>query len=147
MITRVPWQPGGASDRPGPVLVSLTDLVMFRRSEQVVAMRDGLRLRRSWPQMPGAVGMWLWWEAPGLRSGSVSVWKSEEDLRAFIRWAPHVEIMRRNRGKGDLASHSWQADGFDPAQVWSKALRLIATRAGSQQRLPGERDPDRARCR
>jgi hypothetical protein len=126
MIVRMPWQAGGAADWPGRVLVSLTDFEMHRRGEQVLAIRDGLRLRRSWRQMPGAVGLWLWWDAPGMRSGSISVWKSAEDLRAFVRWAPHVEIMRRNRDRGTLGSESWELERFDPAGAWAEASRRLA---------------------
>ena len=127
MIVRIPWQPGGSEHWTGSVLVSVTDFEMYGRREQAAAVRDGLRLRRSWPRMPGAVGMWLWWMAPGLRSGSVSIWRTAEDLRAFVRWAPHVDIMRRNRDTGHLrGSLSWELETFDPARVWSDASGLLA---------------------
>ena len=135
MIVRIPRQDGGSAHWTGPVLVSVTDFEMHGRREQSAAIRDSLRLRRSWHRMPGAVGLWLWWMAPGLRSGSVSIWKSADDLRAFVRWAPHVEIMRRNRDTGHLRdSVCWELEAFDPAGVWSDASRMIRSpgpRAGT----------------
>jgi heme-degrading monooxygenase HmoA len=126
VIVRVPWQAGGSAHWTGRVLVSVTDFEMHGRREQAAALRDGFRLRRSWHRMPGAVGLWLWWMPPGLRSGSVSIWRSAEDLRAFVRWAPHVEIMRRNRDTGHLrGSLSWELEAFDPAGVWSDASEVL----------------------
>jgi heme-degrading monooxygenase HmoA len=130
VIVRVPWQPGGSAQWIGRVLVSVTDFEMHGRREQAAAVRDGFRLRRSWHRMPGAVGLWLWWMAPGLRSGSVSVWKSADDLRAFVRWPAHVEIMRRNRDTGHLrGSATWDLETFEAPSVWSAASELIRSPA------------------
>jgi hypothetical protein len=59
---RTPWQAGQASGE-GPVLVSFTNFTPHRRAEWAGIARSGLRLRRSWPQMDGAVGMWMWADA------------------------------------------------------------------------------------
>jgi hypothetical protein len=43
---------------------------------------------------------------------------------AFVRWAPHVEIMRRYRRRGSITAVSWQAERFNPAEAWGKAKEL-----------------------
>jgi hypothetical protein len=124
-MTRMPWKQGPEADWRGPVYVSLTDFRVHRARDLPRVWATGIRLRRAWPDRPGAVGLWLWAEPFRRRGGSVSVWRSEEDLRAFVRWAPHVEIMRRYRGSGDLESAAWQADSFDSAAAWAEASRRL----------------------
>jgi heme-degrading monooxygenase HmoA len=128
MIITAPLKHGAARDWDGPITVSVTDFRTFRLRDLPRVWRTGLRLRRAWPHIPGAVGLYLWADIPHKRSGSVSIWKTEDDLRAFVRWAPHVEIMRRNRDSGHLLSETWSADQFDPA-IWRTARRRLTDRA------------------
>jgi heme-degrading monooxygenase HmoA len=124
LTMRTPWQQGTAAGE-GPVLVSFTNFTPHRRRDWPGIARSGRRLRRSWPQMKGAVGMWMWADATLRRGGgSVSVWESEEDLMAFVRWAPHLEIMRHYRQRGSIMAVSWQAERFDPKEIWRRSLRL-----------------------
>jgi hypothetical protein len=110
------------------VLITLTDFQLDRARDLLGAYQAGMRLRRAWPQLQGAVGLWLWAAPQAKRSGSVSVWESEEDLRRFVTWPVHVAIMHKYRPAGKLVSTSWPADRFDAAQVWQQAVRRL--RAG-----------------
>jgi hypothetical protein len=114
----------GPSRADGSVLVSVTDFEVTGVRDRIGAWVLGLRLRRAWPSMPGAIGLWLWVKPLRRRAGSVSVWRSEEDLRRFVAWPRHVAIMRRYRGAGDLTSTSWWAE-FDAAQIWATAERRL----------------------
>jgi len=120
-MMRAPWMPGPAHAWPDRVIVSLTDFTLHQARDLPQVWRTGMRLRRSWPQMSGAVGVWLWSLPAERRSGSVSVWQTEEDLLRFVRWPVHMEIMRRHRTTGTLESTTWEADHFIAAQVWSTA--------------------------
>jgi hypothetical protein len=62
----------------------------------------------------------------GGRSGSVSVWTSEDDLRRFVGLPLHVDVMRRNRDRGTLRSTTWTADAFVRADVLDRARQWIA---------------------
>jgi heme-degrading monooxygenase HmoA len=125
VLVRTPWKAGQASGE-GPVLVSFTNFTPHRRADWAGIARSGLRLRRSWPQMDGAVGMWMWADATLARGGgSVSVWESAEALIAFVRWAPHVEIMRRYRERGRVVASTWEAGRFDPGETWARARELV----------------------
>ena len=120
------WVTGPFTADDAPVFVSVTDFHVVRARDLPVVWIEGLRLRRAWPTMPGAVGMWLWAQPLRKRSGSVSVWRSEDDLRSFVRWPRHVAIMRRYRDAGELASFSWLAERFDSDEIWGAARRRLA---------------------
>jgi hypothetical protein len=44
---------------------------------------------------------------------------------AFVRWAPHVEIMRRYRERGRVVASTWEAGRFDPGETWARARGLV----------------------
>jgi len=127
VILRLPWKPGGAAEWRGRAFVSVTEFRTFRLRDLPRSWRDGIKLRRSWGQMPGAVGLWLWSDPLHRRGGSVSIWRDEEDLRAFVRWEPHVAIMRRSREKGRLISCTYSRETLHRDQVWREARRLLAS--------------------
>lgn len=91
------------------------------------AARAGLRLREGWFAMQGAVGLWLWLQPMRRRSGSVSVWRTEEDLRRFVRLPLHVAIMKRFRPRGEVRSRTWEAEAFDAAGVKDESRRLLTS--------------------
>jgi hypothetical protein len=122
------WWTRGPADPSGPALVSVTDFELNRVTDLARVYLQGLRLRRAWPTMPGAVGMWMWGRPLQKRSGSVSVWRSEADLRRFVGWPRHVEVMRGYRDAGTLSSTSWSEPSFDAGAVWNTARAVIAGR-------------------
>ena len=119
------WIDGPAGPDGRPVLVSVTDFYIPRTRDLIRATLEGLRLRRAWPSMPGALGLWLWVKPLSRRSGSVSVWSSNEDLRRFVGWQRHVQIMRRYRPVGELTSASWWTERFDVSEIWETAERRL----------------------
>lgn len=129
MILHAPWK-AGSIGADGPVLISLTAYTANRHADLPGIYRAALGLRRVWPKIDGAMGLLLWSEPTLRRAGSVSVWRSEEDLRGFVRWAPHVEIMRRYRERGSLVSESWHSEGLDLSRLWREARWRLA-RPGS----------------
>lgn len=126
MTTRTAWTPGPAESTSGPVLISVTDYTAHRWRDVPSIFLSGMRLRRAWPRMQGAVGMWLWADPLRRRSGSISVWTSEEDLRRFVRWPVHMAIVRKYRARGSLVAGSWQAERFARSEVLREAYRRLA---------------------
>ncbi|WP_049558233.1 antibiotic biosynthesis monooxygenase family protein [Nonomuraea sp. SBT364] len=112
------WITGPASDSPGPLVATLTDYRAQRLLDLPGIARRGWSLSRLWPVLPGAVGMWLWADLGGRRAGSLSVWRSEDDLRAFVRLPEHVRIMRDYRHRGALHSRTWILETLDRAALW-----------------------------
>ncbi|MFF0306861.1 hypothetical protein ACFYSC_05505 [Streptosporangium sp. NPDC004379] len=112
-MLRTRWIAGPAAGHPGPLVAALTDYRADRLLDLPGIARRGLALSRLWPALPGAVGMWLWADLPGRRVGSLSVWRGEDDLQAFVRLREHVQIMREYRHRGVLRSRTWQVDDLD----------------------------------
>jgi heme-degrading monooxygenase HmoA len=117
-VLRSRWIAGPAADRPGPLAASLTDFRMNRLRDLPGIARRARSLSRLWPELPGAVGMWLWVDVADRRVGSLSVWRGEDDLQAFVRLRAHVEIMREYRHRGALQSRTWQIDALDKDALW-----------------------------
>jgi hypothetical protein len=126
-LLRLPWKSGPSADFGGPVLVSVTDFHVRAARDVAGVYVTGLRLRRAWPELEGAVGIWLWGKPLQKRSGAVSVWRTADDLRRFVSWPVHVAIMRKYRGVGTITTRDWEADRFIPAEVWRAASLRLAT--------------------
>jgi hypothetical protein len=121
----MPWRPGPAHGTTGPVLISVTDFRLSRAQDLPGAYVAALRLQHAWPNLSGAVGLWLWGQPLRKRSGAVSVWLDEEALRRFVTWPVHVAIMRKYRTAGELVSTSWHAERLLPDGVWQEARRWL----------------------
>lgn len=124
---RTPWQAGPEAAPPsGPAFVSVTEFTADRHTQTVPIALAGLRLRRSWPRTPGAVGMWLWADPWRKRSGSVSVWTDERSLYAFVGRPDHIRIVRAHRDRGATRATTWTADRPGQDAVWAAAHALIS---------------------
>ena len=119
------WMPGPVPAKDGPVLVSVTDFRVDRRGVLAGVAVQGMRMRMGWYAMPGAVGLWLWSLPASSRSGSISVWSSEEDLERFVNLPHHVDIMSRYGPRGTVRSTTWHADTFEHHAVVERAREWI----------------------
>ncbi|MFF4058839.1 hypothetical protein ACFYZ8_23140 [Streptomyces sp. NPDC001668] len=124
-ILRSRWKSGPAIPLDGPVLVGVTDFTADGHGQAVAVALAGMRLRRTWPSTPGAVGMWLWADPLRRRSGSVSVWADERGLKEFTGRPDHARIVRAHHGRGELRSARREFEEFEPDAVWAYALGLI----------------------
>lgn len=60
----------------------------------------------------------------------MAVWRDHRALRGFVGWPPHVEIMEAYRGRGRLTSTTWDAESFEPGDVWARSrARLMSAAA------------------
>jgi hypothetical protein len=125
VVVRMPWRRGRATGAEGPVFVSATELVLVRARDLPRAYLDGVRMRRTSASLEGSVGLWIWAQPLRRRSGAVSVWRGEGDLRAFVSLPAHQEIMRRYRGASAVRSWSWTEGHLDRDGVWQRARVLI----------------------
>jgi hypothetical protein len=115
------WKRGAAEGASGEVLVAVTDFRVHRWRHVPGVWWNGLALRRKWPSTDGAVAQRFWTEPARRRSGSVSVWTSEEALRRFLGSAKHRSLARRYRDRAHLETFKWQAERFDPEAIWAEA--------------------------
>ncbi|OBF51283.1 hypothetical protein A5756_20050 [Mycobacterium sp. 852002-53434_SCH5985345] len=115
------WLPGPSDSTRFPVVVSFTDFHSESEQDWQQVAELGLRLAQSWPIMHGAVGLWLWGKPAECRGGSLSVWDSRSDLRRFIRWPVHAEIVKNWRGRVRVESVTWTDERFVPTVTWGRA--------------------------
>jgi hypothetical protein len=119
------WMPGPVDPHDANVVVSVTEFAARHRRDLPGIAVKGLRMRMGWYAMPGAVGMWLWAVPAPVRSGSVSVWASEEDLERFITLPHHVDIMKRYGDRGTVRSTTWREERFDHTAILQRARTWI----------------------
>lgn len=124
-ILRAPWQPGPEPPTDAPVVVGVTDFTALGFGQAAAVALAGARLRRTWAETPGALGMWLWADPVRRRSGAVSVWADERALKEFVGRPDHLRIVRAHRGRGELRSATREFAEFEPSVVWAYALDLI----------------------
>ncbi|WP_328723070.1 hypothetical protein OHT52_28645 [Streptomyces sp. NBC_00247] len=108
---------GMRGDRSGPLIVSVTDFTSDAYRDLPDIARRGFALRRRWPQLDGAVGMWLWATPLARRCGSVSVWTGRRALAEFVRLPEHVAIMDEYRDRGTIRSVIRDYENFDAARI------------------------------
>ncbi|WLQ39671.1 hypothetical protein P8A22_06440 [Streptomyces laculatispora] len=128
------WQGGPAARTVGTgaeVVVGVTEFVTHRPWSTLSVGAAGLRLRRTWPLTPGAVGMWLWVDmGPRMnRSGSITVWTAHEHLLGFVARPDHRRIVSDHRDRGTLRSAAWTAPFTSPAALRESAWRLVSKTA------------------
>lgn len=124
-MLRTGWRPGPEAGTDGAVLVSVTDFTFARRLDLPGIARAAVRLRRGWPTLDGAVGLWLWTAPWARRCGAVSVWTGDQALYGFVGLPDHVAIMRKYRTRGETRVTTWMSPGFDEARVWRDAYRVL----------------------
>jgi len=123
------WTKGPESPDARDVFVSVT---RFKASSILDLPRialAGFALKRRWPELPGAIGTLLWVDIGERSSGSVSIWRAESDMRNFVRWKPHVEIVKRYRAAGVMTATAWVVPQFDREAVRREASRWLARAA------------------
>lgn len=104
---------GPVAPSDAPVVVSLTEFTARRLRDLPLIARDGLALARGWWALEGAIGVTLYFDARRRSGGSLSLWRSEADLRRFIGLPRHAAIMRRYRERVTVRAATWVTDAHD----------------------------------
>lgn len=132
-----PWKPGPAGD-PAPdtpadnaAVVSVTEFTPHRPWAALGVYVAGVALREAWHEIDGAVGQWLWMAPDPLcpRSGSVSVWRDESDLRGFVARPDHARIVRSYRHRGTMRSTLWRTEHFSMSAAQEAARSILTGRS------------------
>lgn len=126
------WTNGPESGDASNVFVSVTRFEASRILYLPGIALAGIRLKRRWQDLPGAIGTWLWVDIASRSSGSVSVWRAESDMRSFVRWKPHVEIVKRYRAAGVMTSTAWVAPRLDRRAVRHEAAQWLGRAASTR---------------
>jgi hypothetical protein len=106
----------------------MNDYLIHRWRDIPRVAREGMSLRRMWPETEGALGLWFAAFGSPRRQVSVSVWRSAEDLKRFVRSPEHLRIMRENRTTGALYTNAWRAERLDRGLIWRQAVDRLEGR-------------------
>jgi hypothetical protein len=126
------------------VLVSFTDFTFARWRVLPQAWLAAMRLRRAWPELEGAVGLMLWVKPLSRRSGSISLWRSDADLRRFVGSPQHAAIVRRHRPHMSGVSASWRAERVAIADALAEGRRRVLDSIRGPASAPGSEAAPRA---
>jgi hypothetical protein len=134
-IVRNPWRPGPEEGGAGRFTISATEFTYRHWRDMPLVWFHGLRLRRGWGKLPGAVGLATGSQTFRPVSYTLSVWRSHEDLRRFLRSPAHVALVRDfKRRQAGSASVVWEADRFALDDAWSEGLRRLEAQKAERAR-------------
>jgi hypothetical protein len=127
-MIRMGWKPGPAAVAlEGPVVVSATRFVYSRFAYLPIVSLHAWRLRRRWGSRPGSVGLLVGSKPLRRTTYSISVWRSEDDLKAFLRAHDHLPLIRKFKGRLEASTSAvWRTDSFRVADAWEEALMRLA---------------------
>lgn len=134
-VLAAPWRRGvAASDVPAgaEVVVSHTVFTHDRVRDLPAIGRDAVRMGRVWRRSEGALWLRQWTQPSRRLLGDLTVWRSQEDLQAFVASAEHRVVVTAWRARMRGPHHTWSAptdadaaDSIDLDAVWRAALALL----------------------
>ena len=127
-MTRMPWRRGSLPLNAfmGPVCVSATRFTYDSALHMPGVFFNGLRLWRLWPQLDGVLGVALSGDWAKRLTYTISVWRDEAALMAFVRHPLHLKMMRDYRPR--LASSStanWNVERLTLPEPWRRAQATL----------------------
>jgi hypothetical protein len=129
-MTKLRWKSGCVAAADSPVLVSATRFTFKRLWYMPLIFWHALALRRQWHLFAGSIGVSLSADFLTRTTYTVSVWRSEEDLRGFIAAPRHLKMMRDFRGRVESSSATtWQTEKFDLILAWREARARLSRAA------------------
>jgi hypothetical protein len=86
----------------------------------------GLKLRRSWPSVEGAVGLSIMSDLKKRTTYTIRYGAMRQILQCWVRSADHAPLMRTFRPRlVSSAAHSWLTDNFELRVAWREALKKV----------------------
>jgi hypothetical protein len=125
-MTKLPWRHGELGEASGPLLVSATRFTYKSLWDMPGVYWNGLRLRRAWPRFPGSIGVSISADMARRSTYTISLWRSEEDLKKFVSHPEHLKLMRAYRPRMRSSSMAtWTVESFSLAQAWRRARQEL----------------------
>jgi hypothetical protein len=121
---------GPVAPSGGAIFVSATRFTYRSHRHMPLVLWHGLALRREWGRVEGAIGMFSGASLLERTTYTVTAWRSEKDLRRWMRSPYHLRLMKDYRGFLESSSAvSWTEEAFEPKAAWREALSRL--RGGS----------------
>jgi hypothetical protein len=131
--TALPWKGGPQPAGRERVLVSLIEFTPHRVTDFPAIFAAGCRLRSTWMQRDGAVGVSSFFRPFAMASGALSVWTSEDALRKFVGSPDHRAVMRRFRSRGTLRAISYWTECFDLKTAHAEAVARLTKKSSAAE--------------
>jgi quinol monooxygenase YgiN len=126
VIPALPWKAMATPDGDSEYVV-MASLLPLRRFRATFRFLSYVRaVRRQLRGADGLIGYSLWAKPLARRYWTLSVWKDQSALAAFMRDSPHAQIMVKLRP--DVQSTRfvrWTTKGSDIPVAWQDALRHL----------------------
>jgi hypothetical protein len=124
------WRRGSIKPIGSSMLVVATRFTYKKLWHLPGVFRNGTKLLRSWPGVEGAMGVSAAADVLKRSTYTISVWRSEVDLRRWLGSKDHADLMRRYRSRlesSDMAK--WHVDSFDLLTAWRESQRRLTNGA------------------
>jgi hypothetical protein len=133
-----PWKPGPRDGAPGPHLLSVNEYRPHLLRDVAPIARVSAVLVRQVVAIEDAVGIATSYQPLGRITYSLSIWKSEEALRAFTISPLHRKVMAEYRSRGYLRHIHWWGQFTTIGAGMAEARRRLD--AGEGRRVGDARD-------
>jgi len=129
-MQRLSWKQGPERD-DGHVYVSATHFKYRSLRHLPAVFWHGLRLRRRWHGVDGAIGMFTGSDLVDRSTYTVTAWTSPDALEQWLVSPEHARLMRAFKPHLEsAASFDWWTERFEPRAAWREAMiQLGAPRA------------------
>jgi heme-degrading monooxygenase HmoA len=133
-MSSLPWRTLAQANPDADYLVMASSLRLKRLRTTLRFFRCTRAVRRQLARAEGLVGYTLWAKPLAKHYWTLSVWTDEDALTAFMRAAPHAEIMERlHPDMGPTAFVRWSVKGSEACVTWNDALSRLAGAAEARR--------------
>ncbi len=127
-MLRLPWKRGPV-DAAGRLYVIATRFVYRNRRDLPMVFVHGLLMRARWDGIEGAAGVFLGADARARATYTVSAWRAESDLRAWLRSPAHARVARAYGARMESSLHlGWEMEAFEERLAWREGMERLGMR-------------------
>jgi hypothetical protein len=132
-MLRLSWQIGSSDGKAGPILWSATRFTYRRLVDMPGVFLHGLGLRRSWPEIEGAIGVFLAGDLFRRTTYTVSAWTDDASLRRWLRSPAHAQLVRRYLSRMQSSTVvTWQVARLRVRGTFAEGLARLAEADAAQ---------------
>jgi hypothetical protein len=128
-MLRLAWKSsyGSVNAQRRPIVLSATRFTYRSLADLPGVFWHGLGLRRNWPKIAGAVGVFLAGDVWQRTTYTVSAWNTESDLRRWLASPEHMRLVRQYRSRvQSSAAVLWNSDQLRVHEIFREGMVRLA---------------------